>query len=252
MGDAASQPASQPAGLLLFVEQGKISRTFAPAHSFRAPSAARQHALRKIRYCSVPVAAIVAVISIAVHRSLHNMSAAPKIPSMKLSSGNPAIPVIGLGVYLSPPGPTTRNAVAEALKLGYRHVDTAQFYQNEADVGAAVRESRVPRSEIFVTTKVWTGEAAPNGDGKQFAIAAVKQSLAQTGLVLLHSPHFPKERLARWQGLEECQKQGLVKHIGVSNYGVHHLEELLAVCKVPVSCGSGVRVVALTSASSRP
>jgi len=78
---------------------------------------------------------------------------------LKLNDGR-AIPVLGLGVYKSEPGAQAYDAVLNALKLGYRHIDTAQFYQNEADVGKAVRDSGIPREEIWVTTKLWSGEPA--------------------------------------------------------------------------------------------
>jgi len=92
------------------------------------------------------------------------------------------VPVLGFGVYQSPPGETTRQAVLEALRLGYRHIDTAQFYRNEADVGAAIRESGIPRSEIFVTSKVFTVDKAKDGDGFKFALEAVRLSHKALGL----------------------------------------------------------------------
>jgi len=92
------------------------------------------------------------------------------------------VPVLGFGVYQSPPGETTKQAVLEALRLGYRHIDTAQWYRNEADVGAAIRESGIPRSEIFVTSKVFTVDKAKDGDGFKFALEAVRLSHKALGL----------------------------------------------------------------------
>ena len=166
---------------------------------------------------------------------------------------------MGLGVYRASPKDTL-SIVAAALRAGYRHIDTAAFYDNEREVGRAVRESGVPRGDVFVTTKVMTwgrrtaAAASKRGkastlaaattttttteeEGKREAIEAVDESLAKMGLeyvdlVLLHSPHNPDLRLGRWRGLEECVRAGKVRHIGVSNYGNHHLEELLRVAEI--------------------
>src|SRR2546421_3855985 len=87
------------------------------------------------------------------------------------------IPQVGLGVYQTPTGETTRQAVAAALRFGYRHIDTARIYGNEADVGAAVRSSGIPRAEIFITTKLWNED-----QGYDQALRAFDASLAQLGL----------------------------------------------------------------------
>jgi diketogulonate reductase-like aldo/keto reductase len=145
------------------------------------------------------------------------------------------IPAIGLGVYRSPPGPATYNAVLSAIELGYRHIDTAALYGNEADVAKAIRDSGVPRAEIFVTTKLWTAQPSPGGDGYKDAIRGVDEALKKmqldyVDLMLLHSPHY--ERLDRWRGLEKCVAEGKIRYIGVSNFGEHHLIELLKVAKI--------------------
>ena len=139
---------------------------------------------------------------------------------------------IGLGVYKTEPGKETFNAVLSALRGGYRHVDTAQFYQNEADVGRAVVESDIPRSQVFVTTKLWLSEW-----GYDKAVAAVKRSvdtmkLGYIDLMLLHAPGKPELRSETWRALEDCQKQGLLRDIGVSNFGEKHLEKLAETAKV--------------------
>ncbi|CAG8499305.1 1119_t:CDS:2 [Paraglomus brasilianum] len=145
----------------------------------------------------------------------------------KLNDGR-EIPLLGLGVYLSPPGDVTKNAVLTALAAGYRHVDTATLYRNEADVGEAIlaRDSP-PRDEVFVTTKILNAH-----QGYENTLAAADTSLVKlkTGyidLLLLHSP-LPgkKKRLESYRALEELVKSGKVKSIGVSNYGIHHLREL--------------------------
>eukprot|EP00039_Didymoeca_costata_P006878 m.94240 g.94240 ORF g.94240 m.94240 type:complete len:283 (-) comp13434_c0_seq1:34-882(-) len=153
---------------------------------------------------------------------------------VNLNNGK-TIPAIGLGVYRSPPGETTKDSVLAALRHGYRHIDTAEVYGNEADVGEAVRESGIPREEIFITTKVPTFRATQ--DGFKFAVDEVDKSLKRLGcgyldMVLLHSPHHPEQRLKKWAGLEQCVKDGKIKTIGVSNYGIHHLKELLAAAQI--------------------
>jgi diketogulonate reductase-like aldo/keto reductase len=162
-----------------------------------------------------------------IHENNHKMSSVPKIGP---------VPAIGLGVYKSTPGATTYEAVLTALKLGYRHFDTAEFYENEADVGRAVKDSGIPREDIWLTTKIWTGRPSnPKGNGYEDAIRGVDGCLKRLGLeyidlLLLHSPHY--ERNDRWKGLEKSVEQGKVKYIGVSNFGEKHLKELLAISKI--------------------
>ncbi|HXY46548.1 MAG TPA: aldo/keto reductase [Thermoplasmata archaeon] len=140
------------------------------------------------------------------------------------------IPALGLGVFQSPPGKETRQAVEWALEIGYRHIDTAAMYGNEADVGAAVRASGIPREEIFVTTKLWFTE-----HGFERAQKAARKSLDELGLsymdlYLIHWPRAdtPDDRLASWRAFEKLQRDGVSRAIGVSNYTVRHLEELRA------------------------
>eukprot|EP00667_Euglena_gracilis_P016674 EG_transcript_17460 len=136
------------------------------------------------------------------------------------------IPRIGLGVYRSEPGQETYQAVLTALRLGYRHIDTAQLYANEEDVGRAVADSGVPREQVFITTKLWLDKF-----GYQNAVAAIKESLRKlrtpyVDLLLLHAPGPADVRAETWQALEELQAQGLLRDIGVSNFGIPHLEKL--------------------------
>lgn len=141
------------------------------------------------------------------------------------------IPQVGLGVYLSPPGAATRDAVTAALELGYRHVDTARIYGNEADVGAAIRASPVPRDQVFVTTKLWNDD-----HGYDTALRALDASLARLGLdhVDLYLIHWPVagKRRDSWRALERAFADGRARAIGVSNYLVPHLRELLGEAKV--------------------
>ncbi|KAI9991879.1 hypothetical protein PInf_017255 [Phytophthora infestans] len=132
--------------------------------------------------------------------------------------------MIGLGVYQSEPGPETYNAILTSLKLGYRHIDTAEIYGNEEDVGRAVRDSGIPREEIFVTTKLFT-----TNWGYSKALAAGKASNDRLGIVyiylyLLHAPGPPKERADTWRAVEDLREQETLRDIGVSNFN----ETLLA------------------------
>jgi len=152
---------------------------------------------------------------------------------LPLSSGG-SIPVVGLGVWQARSGDETQGAVRAALRLGYRHIDTARIYRNEADVGAALRDSGVPRNEVFVTTKLWNAD-----HGYDEAQRALEASLGRLGLdyVDLYLIHWPVagKRLDSWRALEKLRADGKAKHIGVSNFLVPHLEELLAKSKEPPS-----------------
>ena len=136
------------------------------------------------------------------------------------------VPLLGLGVYQSAPGRATRQAVAWALEAGYRHIDTAALYRNEADVGAAIRESALPRSEIHVTTKLWIDARTEADVRRAFEQSRRALGLEQVDLYLVHAPVAPGARRAVWRGMEELLAQGAVRAIGVSNFGEHHLKEL--------------------------
>lgn len=151
--------------------------------------------------------------------------------SAKLSNGV-EMPMLGLGVYQAQPGQSAREAVRWALEAGYRHIDTARIYENEADVGQALRESGVPREQVFVTTKLWNAD-----HGHDRPLSACRESLQRLGLEYLdlYLIHWPVQdaRQATWKALETLQREGLCRAIGVSNYMVRHLEELLASCEQP-------------------
>jgi diketogulonate reductase-like aldo/keto reductase len=137
------------------------------------------------------------------------------------------MPWLGLGVYRIAAGGSCVRAVAHALSIGYRHIDTAALYGNEEDVGRAVRESGVPRSEVFVVTKLWNSD-----QGYASAIKACNASLAKLKLdyVDLYLIHWPESgrRLDSWRALVELNRQGKCRSICVSNYTIAHLKELLA------------------------
>lgn len=146
-------------------------------------------------------------------------------------AGGVRIPVLGLGVYQSAPGAETRDAVDAALRLGYRHVDTARIYGNERDVGAALSASGLPREAVFLTTKLWNAD-----HGYDAALRACDASLARLGVaqVDLYLVHWPVEGLRHetWRAMERILADGKARAIGVSNYTVRHLEELLGRAKV--------------------
>ena len=148
----------------------------------------------------------------------------------KLNSGV-EMPLLGLGVYQTSPGRATEEAVKFALKTGYRHIDTASLYGNEESVGRAVRESGVPREQVFVTTKLWNSD-----HGYEAAMLAFEKSQRRLGLgyVDLYLIHWPVSQLRdeSWRALVELQRRGSCRAIGVSNYTVRHLDQLLAGSKV--------------------
>jgi len=142
-----------------------------------------------------------------------------------------SIPRVGLGMYQTPDGSAARHAVSYALEVGYRHIDTAMMYGNEASVGQAVRESGLPREDIFVTTKLWNDD-----HGYDEAITACHLSLEALDLeyIDLYLIHWPVagKRGDSWRALEDVYEEGLCRAIGVSNYMTWHLDELLAACRV--------------------
>jgi 2,5-diketo-D-gluconate reductase A len=147
-----------------------------------------------------------------------------EVPNLDLA-GDVSIPQFGLGVFQVPPEQTIEN-VTTAIELGYRHIDTAKAYGNEAEVGQAIRASGLPREDFFVTTKLWNDD---QGD----AVGALKASLGRlemehVDLYLIHWPAPGKDRyVAAWQGLIEAQQQGLVRAIGVSNFQPAHLRRIV-------------------------
>ena len=155
------------------------------------------------------------------------------------------MPLLGLGVYQAAPGKETFDAVSAALKAGYRHIDTARFYGNEKDVGRALRESGLPRDRVFITTKLWN-----NDHGYDAALRAFDASLSDMGLdrIDLYLIHWPVKgkghggvagvpdevsgsivglRAETWRALEQILVSDRCLAIGVSNYTIQHLRQLL-------------------------
>src|ERR1700748_2580920 len=145
------------------------------------------------------------------------------------------IPAIGLGTW-ELRGRSCARLVEQALRLGYRHIDTAQVYENEREVGEGLRASGVKRDEVFVTTKVWTTHFAPPDLERSTKESLSKLHLSEVDLLLLHWPN-PRVPLAETLGaLARVKQLGLARHIGVSNFTVALIEQAVAVCPEPLVC----------------
>lgn len=149
------------------------------------------------------------------------------------------IPCIGYGTYKTSEE-EVYDAVIAAIKAGYRHIDTAAFYKNEAGVGRAVRECGVPREEIFVTSKVWNTDRGYENTKKAFAESMERLGLEYMDLYLIHWPANKKQfgdeakkiNADTWRALEELYAEGKIRAIGLSNFLPHHIEELMEGAKV--------------------
>lgn len=150
--------------------------------------------------------------------------------SYKLNSGH-SIPILGYGVYQTP-ADVAENVTLHAFKTGYRHVDSARAYRNEQPCADAIRKSGLKRSDIYFTSKVPPKDISYEGAKKSIESSFFQTGLDYIDLYLLHAPYGGKEgRLGAWKALVEAQKAGKIGSIGVSNYGVHHLDELEAYIK---------------------
>jgi diketogulonate reductase-like aldo/keto reductase len=141
------------------------------------------------------------------------------------------IPLVGFGVFQIPPGKKTYEAVRTALRLGYRAVDTAAAYKNEAGVGKAVEDSGIGRREIFVTTKVWISDHGYDKTLRAFEESKKKLRLDSIDLYLIHWP-ARAEFGETWRAMERLLGEGQVRAIGVSNFLIHHLETLLETAEI--------------------
>jgi 2,5-diketo-D-gluconate reductase A len=149
------------------------------------------------------------------------------VNTRELSDGN-SIPTLGLGVWQVPNGPECENAVRWALELGYRHIDTAQAYGNEESVGKALRDSGVPREQVFITTKFYPGNQDPAKEAEE--------SLRRLGVdqVDLYIIHWPQGGATwAWPGMEKARERGHARSIGVSNFSAQELDEVVAIASTP-------------------
>lgn len=134
------------------------------------------------------------------------------------------IPEIGYGVYRIPENGKTKECVLKALKAGYRHIDTAQVYLNEKEVGEAIKESGIDRKEIFLTTKIWINNFGDNKTYDSFIKSLNKLGTDYVDLLLLHQPFG--DYYGAWRDLERIYKEGKAKAIGVSNFWPNRLIDL--------------------------
>ena len=148
------------------------------------------------------------------------------VPRIRLNDGN-TIPQLGLGVYKVDDDEAERT-VATALQAGYRHLDTAEYYGNEAGVGRALAASGIDRDDVFVTTKVWNDQQGYDDTLRSFDRSLAKLGLDVVDLYLIHWP-APKQDLyvETYRALEKIRQEGRARSIGVSNFQTHHLERLL-------------------------
>ena len=144
-----------------------------------------------------------------------------------------AIPCLGFGTWQMKEGPETVAAIQKALELGYRHIDTAAYYQNERSVGQAVRASGLPREAVFVTSKVWNTDRGYESTLRAFDRTMEKLGLDYLDLYLIHWPVREEQGYLRaWKKMEDFRRRGLARSIGVSNYHIHHLEDVLREAEV--------------------
>jgi 2,5-diketo-D-gluconate reductase A len=151
------------------------------------------------------------------------------IPTIELNDGR-RIPQLGFGVFQIDPNDTAR-AVSEALETGYRHIDTAQMYGNEKGVGDAIRSSGLDRADVFVTSKLNNGFHRPDDARRAFDATLSALGFDYVDLFLIHWPLptlYDGDFVSTWKSLEEFQRDGRARSIGVSNFQVEHLERLTA------------------------
>ena len=141
------------------------------------------------------------------------------------------MPWLGLGVFRLREGREIENAILTAIETGYRSIDTASFYMNERGVGKAVKNCRIPRDEIFITTKVWNSEQGYHSTKAAFERSLNKLQVDYIDLYLIHWP-VEKTSVETWKAMEELYKNGKVRAIGVSNFLIHHLEDFLPNCSI--------------------
>jgi 2,5-diketo-D-gluconate reductase B len=152
-----------------------------------------------------------------------------------IEAGGARIPLVGLGTW-ELRGRACARIVEQALRLGYRHIDTAQMYENEREVGEGLRASGVRRDDVFVTTKVWPTHFAPNDLIRSLKESLVKLRMSDVDLVLLHWPSTRVPLNETIAGLNNARQMGLARHIGISNFNVDLTQEAVSLSKEPLVC----------------
>ncbi len=168
-------------------------------------------------FCKLAIAGVLAMCAFTIRAQENNQveTTTASVPLLQLNNGA-KMPQFGLGLFMIPDGDVTYNSVLTALRNGYRHFDSAHAYRNERGVGKAIRDSEVPREEIWVTSKLWPNEY---GEGK--TLAAIDRMLERFGfdyldMVYLHQP--AGDYIGAWKELEQAVEQGKVRAIGISNF----------------------------------
>jgi diketogulonate reductase-like aldo/keto reductase len=161
----------------------------------------------------------------------YEVSMSLSIADGTLLNNGVSMPWLGIGTWQSAAGREAEQAVAWALELGYRHIDTAALYGNEADVGRALRASGIPRDQVFVTTKVWNDDLRQRRVREAFELSLKKLGLDRVDLYLVHWP-VPGAYIEAWRVLEDLLAEGRTRAIGVSNFLVPQLEILLSKARV--------------------
>lgn len=137
------------------------------------------------------------------------------------------IPMVGLGVFRLNDEKKAYKSIRKAIDLGYRHIDTAMIYENEAAVGKAIKESGIPRNDIFLTTKLWNEDIRHNNAQKAIDTSLSKLKMDYVDLYLVHWP-IKGKHVSVWSEMEQIYASGKAKSVGVSNYLQHHLKDILA------------------------
>lgn len=152
-------------------------------------------------------------------------------PNVALNNGV-EMPQFGFGVWRIPEGDQVVSSVRVALETGYRSIDTAALYKNEEGVGNTIRASGIARDQIFLTTKVWNSDQGYDQTLRAFEASLTRLGMERVDLYLIHWPVKGKYNDS-WRALERIYEQGLARAIGISNFQVHHMQDLLAHCQVP-------------------
>jgi 2,5-diketo-D-gluconate reductase B len=161
------------------------------------------------------------------------LSAIGPIPSIEANGAK--IPLVGLGTW-DLRGRACARVVEQALRLGYRHIDTAEMYDNEREVGEGVHASGVKRNELFVTTKIWPSHYAPRDLERAARDCLVRLRLSEVDLLLLHWPNLQIPLEETLGALCKVKRDGLTRHIGISNFTVALIEEALKIASEPLVC----------------